>query len=174
MTPKRRSRLPLKGCLTCGTPFNPREVQFKYCSQKCSSDARILENPGYNALHMWLGNHFPKKNVCEHCNRAIKTDYAKLIGKEYERNRENFIELCKSCHRKYDATPEQTELLRVRSLERRVPILAEKEGIKTEYADVKTAAASIGISLQRIKNYLKRASANPVDGYVFTRISRNT
>ena len=38
--------------------------------------------------------------------------WAKLKDKEYKRKRENFIQLCASCHINYDFTEERREKLR--------------------------------------------------------------
>jgi hypothetical protein len=42
---------------------------------------------------------------CE--GKSIWFDWAKKEGKKYERNRDNFLRLCRSCHRRYDLTPEK-------------------------------------------------------------------
>jgi hypothetical protein len=61
---------------------------------------------GYGAIHDWLRNKFGKSNHCENkkCESINPKMYvwAKLKNKKYERKRENFIQLCQSCHVKYD------------------------------------------------------------------------
>lgn len=69
-----------------------------------------LRGGGYFAVHAWLRNHFGKADRCESddCSGESKTyHWAKLHNKEYIHNRENFIRLCVSCHRKYDMTADQ-------------------------------------------------------------------
>lgn len=64
--------------------------------------------PSYMAIHKWLATHFPKSGICEHCGGASKkmaNDYALIHGREYSREREDYLELCRSCHRKYDKSP---------------------------------------------------------------------
>lgn len=60
----------------------------------------------YTFIHTWLRNNFGKANKCESVNcinkKAKKFDYAKLHNKEYLPLRVNFIQLCRSCHMKYD------------------------------------------------------------------------
>ena len=69
------------------------------------------ENPGYFALHNWLKNYYGKASKCENLNcqhqNPKRFEWALLKDKDYERKRENFIQLCCSCHRKYDYTDEQ-------------------------------------------------------------------
>lgn len=62
------------------------------------------DNVGYGAIHHWLRVNF-KNEKCENpnCSRKSKTlDWCLKKGKRYERRRENFIRLCRSCHCKYD------------------------------------------------------------------------
>lgn len=70
-------------------------------------------NPGYSAIHIWLGRHYGRASVCESgiigrvCTGNSNTfEWAKLKGKDYERDRNNFIQLCKGCHNSYDMTEE--------------------------------------------------------------------
>jgi len=64
------------------------------------------DNVGRIGIHIWLKKFFKKTHICEFCKekktKGRKTEWAKLKGKKYERKRENFIELCCPCHRKYD------------------------------------------------------------------------
>jgi hypothetical protein len=68
----------------------------------------------YNKIHKWIKKVYGKANRCENCESIFVShtkhyEWAKLKGKKYEQKRENFWQLCKSCHRKYDVT-EQTRL----------------------------------------------------------------
>lgn len=74
---------------------------------------------GYRAIHDWLTANFGKAVKCENRNciypRPIKRgsrqlmlrprrhEWALLHGKKYQHRRENFIQLCPSCHKQYDA-----------------------------------------------------------------------
>lgn len=62
----------------------------------------------YQRIHKWLRITFGKANKCEMkmCKiiEAKRYEYALIRGKKYERKRENFMMLCKSCHVKYDFT----------------------------------------------------------------------
>ena len=56
---------------------------------------------GYMAKHHWMRRHFEKQGVCEECGRVGKTDWANLSG-EYRRDREDYAEMCRSCHFRRD------------------------------------------------------------------------
>jgi len=65
----------------------------------------------YYRIHNWLSYHHGKANKCE--NEKCKSvspkryEWALLKGKDYKKDRNNYIMLCPSCHRKYDITEEQ-------------------------------------------------------------------
>lgn len=66
------------------------------------------ENASIGSKHNWLHNNYKKGNMCEHCkSTGKKLDWALIHGKKYNHNRKNFIELCRSCHLKYDYTEER-------------------------------------------------------------------
>jgi hypothetical protein len=59
----------------------------------------------YQAIHKWLKRNFGKADRCENpfcLHRSKDFDWALLKGKEYEFIRENFMQLCRQCHIKYD------------------------------------------------------------------------
>ena len=72
--------------------------------------------PEYRTLHLWLESNYGKADRCENFDCVyprenargklmIKPrgfDWAKIRSKQYERKRENFVRLCKSCHMTYD------------------------------------------------------------------------
>ena len=64
----------------------------------------------YINIHKWLRLHHGKASKCENENcpqRPTKRyEWALLKGKDYKRDRNNFIQLCTSCHKKYDYTQE--------------------------------------------------------------------
>jgi len=60
---------------------------------------------GYTSIHIWLKTNHGKADKCENLDCIGKSkiyDYALLRNKEYDHKRENFIKLCRSCHKKYD------------------------------------------------------------------------
>ena len=58
----------------------------------------------YSGLHRWLRTNYPKTGTCESCNeiKETGTQWALIKGCDYERKKENFFELCLSCHTAYD------------------------------------------------------------------------
>ena len=86
------------------------------------------DDVGYDGIHRWLRRTFGKANKCENpkcvyprnsTHRPIKIilkparfEWALIKGKSYERKRENYIMLCKSCHSYYDFTEERRKNLR--------------------------------------------------------------
>jgi hypothetical protein len=66
----------------------------------------------YFRIHNWLSYHHGKASRCENelCQSIYpepkQFEWALLKGKEHKRNRNNYIQLCSSCHRKYDFTEE--------------------------------------------------------------------
>jgi hypothetical protein len=101
-------------CKGCKTSFQIAKWQnAKFCSRKCFLNNTWKEdnNPrwkgdkvGYHGVHDWLNRIFGKADRCELCGASDKRMYhwCKKLGAPYFRNRENFIMLCVSCHRKYD------------------------------------------------------------------------
>lgn len=58
---------------------------------------------GYMALHARNIRYFGQPKLCEHCGTkdAIAYDWAN-ISQEYKLERDDWMRLCRSCHRKYD------------------------------------------------------------------------
>ena len=57
----------------------------------------------HSKIHCWLRNNYGNADKCVHCNgNKSLYEYALKHGFKYEKNRKNFIMLCRSCHRKYD------------------------------------------------------------------------
>lgn len=67
----------------------------------------------YFRIHSWISYHHGKANKCENENceseNPKRYEWALLKGKDYVKNRNNYIMLCPSCHRKYDYTDKQKE-----------------------------------------------------------------
>jgi len=67
----------------------------------------------YSGIHLWLFKNYGKANQCQASLLGLvckgvskKFEWAKLKGKKYKYKRENFIQLCISCHKNYDYTLE--------------------------------------------------------------------
>lgn len=99
--------------------------RIKYCSEECrkkyvkqnisgfflkkSRSKRQSEkngmwkgdNVGYSALHSWIYRTLGKPKKCIQCGSIKNIEWANIDHK-YHRNTDDFIQLCTSCHRKYD------------------------------------------------------------------------
>lgn len=62
------------------------------------------DKAGYVAKHIWIAKHYGRANHCErdHTHKAKRYEWANVSGK-YRRDREDYIQLCPSCHRRMDA-----------------------------------------------------------------------
>lgn len=63
----------------------------------------------YERIHAWIHRNYGKALICEskECKNISKRfQWALKKGCKYERNRGSFIQLCPSCHKKYDFTEE--------------------------------------------------------------------
>lgn len=59
----------------------------------------------YGNIHHWLQYKYGSASICEN-NKCIGTskkyEWALKKGKSHDKKRENYLQLCKSCHVKYD------------------------------------------------------------------------
>ena len=67
----------------------------------------LKKRVGYHYCHAWLSIHYGKPRICEgtSCNGKTENmifDWALKKGRTCLRKKENFLRLCRSCHRKYD------------------------------------------------------------------------
>lgn len=65
------------------------------------------DDVGYKNIHAWVARHKAKTGICTHClqNRGTESGRATHwanIDHQYQRNLDDYIELCPSCHKKYD------------------------------------------------------------------------
>lgn len=83
---------------------------------KLAEESRVWKGSraGYHAMHSWVRSKHGKPIKCEQCNEPGKLEgktrsrwnieYALKKSKEASRNIEDYMCLCKSCHRKMDMT----------------------------------------------------------------------
>ena len=58
----------------------------------------------HSAVHTWLNRHWRKAGRCEECGQERRTDWAFTRHPEpHTRRREDYRELCRSCHQREDA-----------------------------------------------------------------------
>ena len=61
------------------------------------------EAAGYVAIHMWIKKHWGMPDHCDMCNCHDASRYEWCNkDKKYRRVREDWMQLCPSCHRIYD------------------------------------------------------------------------
>lgn len=74
------------------------------------------DNASYFAIHAWLLREYGKANKCENLSckyprknangslllKPKRFEWALIHGCHYQHNRNNYMMLCASCHRKYD------------------------------------------------------------------------
>ena len=66
----------------------------------------------YDMVHHWIQRKYGKAIKCETKDCILvpkRFEWALKKGFSYEKNIGNFIQLCPSCHRKYDWTEEQSK-----------------------------------------------------------------
>ena len=116
---------------------------------------RIMKHDynNYVLVHSWL-RRFEKNGRCEHCSSTDKKRYewALIKGCAYEKRRENFIELCVSCHRQYDGL---MEALAVRKL---TPVVAISDNNRIKFESIKEATQLLDVLPSSVSNCLKGRS----------------
>ena len=77
---------------------------------KKAKDGKRLYNDNYFNIHQWISRHYGKAYKCENidCMHEFSKRYewALINGMQHKRDINNYIQLCASCHRKYDFTEE--------------------------------------------------------------------
>ena len=89
----------------------------------CDMKRNLPKN--YAAIHYWLRNKYGRATKCEGKNCSgisVEYQWAKLREKQYARKRGNFMQLCRSCHARYDITEEtRKKMSRVAKARRKSP-----------------------------------------------------
>ncbi len=112
----------------------------------------IMERKEYESIHRWIRKNYGKASRCEHCNTttAKRYDWALIQKCEYSKNREVFIELCRSCHVKYDFTKERGKKISQSQLGEKNNFFGKKftEEMKQKQRDKKVAKAVIAYNVE--------------------------
>jgi hypothetical protein len=71
----------------------------------------------YTATHRWVHDTLGKATYCSKdlTHKSKNFEWANVSG-EYKREKNDWIQLCQSCHRKRDWTEDQKEILRKRNM----------------------------------------------------------
>lgn len=85
----------------------------------------------YDKVHQWIRYNYGPATFCsnwECFGRSKIFEWALIKGKSYEKNIENFKQLCRSCHRLYDFTEaKRNDLWRVNNFKHRTHCPQEHE-----------------------------------------------
>lgn len=120
-------------------------------------------------MHVWLSSWYNKLNICQniYCEtKDIKrTEFAKLKGKKYIKDINNYVELCTSCHRKYDFTRKRIIALRKSMLNKERPEFYRpiaqfdiNNNIINKFISIKDASIKTGVIRTGIINCLSGTS----------------
>lgn len=124
------------------------------------------DHAGYAALHGYLSRHSPKSGICEGCGETASTQHALIHGRQYSRDRHDYLELCSRCHRRYDQGGEanpQSRLTWAQVGEIRLryrPGRGGGAGGRTQGSQ-RALAEEFGVSRSTIKNIVQGRKWNP-------------
>lgn len=81
---------------------NRRGIQLSAATRQKITGRPVSSNER-DVIHQWLCAHHPKAGRCEECGREGKTDYAfQRHPAAHTRERDDYRELCRSCHFRLD------------------------------------------------------------------------
>jgi hypothetical protein len=60
------------------------------------------DNAGYQSIHRWINRKFGKPEICEKCGSKNRIQWANKTNKYLRDDRDDWMQLCQSCHLKYD------------------------------------------------------------------------
>ena len=68
------------------------------------------DKASYYAIHRWIRIHFIRPDYCEIClsKKVKRFEWANITG-IYTRDREDYLNLCTTCHKKYDMNRRKNE-----------------------------------------------------------------
>ena len=128
------------------SPNTSEECHFFMGVEMKYKKFRKLRNGGYFSIHTWLVAHFGNANKCENPDCKGKSKYynwALKKGEKCQHKRENFMQLCISCHRFYDET-EQSRLNKSKAKLKGRKVAQYKNGkLVALYDSVRYAAIAI-------------------------------
>lgn len=135
----------------------------------------IQERSKYNSIHRWIRKNYGSANKCDniHCKGECKRfEWSLKKGCEYQRDVNNFTQLCSSCHIKYDYTYERK--LKLIKAKFNTPRADSKEIIKYDkkgnskglYLTMSIAARENNILVTSIANCLAGRSKT-CDNYIW-------
>lgn len=79
-----------------------RGRQHTEASRRKMAESLDQGSLSYGALHNWIHRHFARTGICEICRSKGRTEWANRDHSYETRARHAWLELCKSCHERYD------------------------------------------------------------------------
>ena len=135
-----------------------------------------LTDSEYASIHYWLKSNYGVANVCEskECQgNSNNYDWALKNNHTYDRKRDNFIMLCRSCHFKYDFTESKRTRLKnanLNTIKKHKWVGISQFNLKGElirtFDNVITASKELNIIDTAITNNLKGRSKT-CGGFIF-------
>lgn len=86
----------------CNKTFFNKKA-FSNHKRWCSGIVKYKIGRGYDAIHAWVRKRKPKPALCENCKTCPPMDLANISG-EYKRDINDYLYLCRSCHKIMDFT----------------------------------------------------------------------
>lgn len=82
--------------------LSERNKVIKYAGEKSGNWKG--DNVGYVSMHVWVKRNYGKPTMCERCFSTKNIHWANKSHKYERENRNDWMQLCCSCHHKYDKT----------------------------------------------------------------------
>lgn len=175
-------------CCNCGASFfrsksEAAKSKLNFCGRKCYSEFKIaiknkvsliggIPSHIYSSIHQWLIKTFGKATKCVLCGDITKSkyEYALIKGENYDFKKENFIELCCSCHRRYD----ETDISRANKRNCKIgkvsnntcPVIGWNNKSSLSFPSLVKASETLNISRTAIHNCLSKISKTS-GGYIW-------
>lgn len=107
----------------------------------------------YSGVHKWIPNNYGKPNFCEVCGSedAKYYEWANLSG-NYKRDREDWLRMCASCHKKFDYKDKIGHAHKI------IQQFDIKGNFIKEYLSLTLAAKEIGIAISSLSQHLSGRS----------------
>lgn len=130
----------------------------------------------YFRIHNWIAYHHGKASKCENdkCESVNpkRYEWALLKGMEYKRDRNNYIQLCSSCHRKYDMNEKtrtnMSNAKKGKDAKNKVSVMQySKDGVYIKTFDSLTNAAKSVNGIPTAFSALKRGRLKTYKNYIW-------
>lgn len=102
-----------KRCLDCGEWIKSiKAKRCKECHLKTSTAVKMPSGYSYGAIHRWLIKNYGKATYCQNkrCDNKSKVYEWANISKEYQKDINDYLQLCKGCHVRLDVWKQEVIL----------------------------------------------------------------